>query len=77
MSGPLVSPIAGLLALLGGFTKFLVIPAECLPLGVGGGGAVRWCGGVSAACSRMSAANAGAVLSERADEIGEASHFYP
>ena len=54
-----------------------MIPAECLSLGVGGGGAARWCGGVSAARSGMSAANAGAVLSERADEIGEASHFCP
>ena len=54
-----------------------MVPAECLLLGVDRGGAVRRCGGVSVACFGMSAANVGAVLSEGADEIGEASHFCP
>ena len=71
MSGLGVSPAAGLLAPLGGFTKFFVVPTERLLRRVSGGGAS---GAVS---SRFTAVSSQAVLGERVDEVSEASHFCP
>ena len=66
---PKRSPAAGLLALLGGFTKFFVVPAERLLQRVSGGGAS------GAASSQFTAVSSRAVLGERVDEVSEASHF--
>ena len=59
---PKRSPAAGLLALLGGFAKFFVVPAERLLRRVSGGGAAFGGGASGAASSRFTAVSSRAVL---------------